>query len=251
MDRPATGGVCGGVDAVLHTSVATFYSNLVTRPTGRAVRVAIEEQLREMTGTSLSILDFSRVRIIDYSCADEVIAKLLRRFRSTERPSNVFFVVKGVPENQRDTVEHVLRRDNLLLVAVGHGRSALWGAAPARLRAAWQCLDQLGRTAPEEFASARGVNLRAASSCLRRLVAQRVALPEGRDAFASLLAVADRGPVQRTADIEVRSLGRAAELTAPYGEDPTLSKEDRRARPGGGIDPYLSKPGDLDQLPAR
>ncbi len=250
MDRPATGGVSGGVDAVFHTSVATFYSNLVTRPTGRAVRLAIEEQLRGIKGTSLSILDFSRVRIIDYSCADEVIAKLLRRFRSAERPSNVFFVVNGVSEHQRDTVEQVLRRDNLLLVAVDQGRSALWGAAPDRLRSAWDCLDQLGRTATGEFASARGVNERAASSCLRRLVAQRVAVPEGRDAFASLPAVANRGPVQRTADVDVRPLARAAEMQAPYGEDPILSEEDRRVGPGSEIDPSLSTPRDLDQLPA-
>ncbi len=43
-------GAAGGVETVVRTSVATLHSNLVTRPTGRAVRVAIERQIMEAGG---------------------------------------------------------------------------------------------------------------------------------------------------------------------------------------------------------
>ena len=67
------------VGEVLQRSVASLYSSLVTRPTGRAVRMAIETQLQGAGSLSISLIDFSEVGIIDYSCADKVVAKLLRQ----------------------------------------------------------------------------------------------------------------------------------------------------------------------------
>lgn len=176
----------GGVETVFRTSVATLYSNLVTRPTGRAVRIAIERQIQRTRGTCLSVLDFSHVGVIDYSCADEVIAKLLKKYRQPDRPVDAFFIVQGVSEHQRDQIEGALERNNLLLVAVESDRRALWGRAPTRLRGAWDCLDELGRALPHEFASARGLSDSTATSWLKKLVSYRVALAEGPDRFCSL-----------------------------------------------------------------
>lgn len=181
-----------GVNTILHTSVATLYDNLVTRPTGRAVRVAIERQIQEAGGTCLSVLDFSQVRVVDFSCADEVIAKLLQKYRQADRPSEAFFVLKGVSEHQRDQIQTVLERHNLLTVAVeADGPAALWGRAPARLRWAWEHLGKLGRAEPRQFACGCGVSNLAAASWLRRLVAWRLAIPEGQGRFCSLPALLD------------------------------------------------------------
>ena len=49
------------VGMVLQRSVASLYSHLVTRPTGRAVRLAIESQLAETERPSLSMIDLSEV----------------------------------------------------------------------------------------------------------------------------------------------------------------------------------------------
>ena len=60
-------------------AVATLYQkNLVTRQTGRAVRDGIE---RLISGRSeaIAVIDFQDVAVIDFSCADEVVAKLLLR----------------------------------------------------------------------------------------------------------------------------------------------------------------------------
>ena len=54
----------------------SLYSYLVTRHTGRAVRLSIENQIAECEGQVVAVLDFQNVVVIDFSCADEVVAKL-------------------------------------------------------------------------------------------------------------------------------------------------------------------------------
>src|SRR3712207_8382297 len=83
-------------------TVTSFYSNLVTRPTGRAIRMGVESQLAEVESgrrLCLSVLDFTQVCVLDYSCADEIVAKLLLRYAADERPSEAYFVARGLQED--------------------------------------------------------------------------------------------------------------------------------------------------------
>src|SRR5438045_6760439 len=69
--------------AVLQESISGVYADLVTRPTGRVVRERIERAIAgrgegdtgEITDARM---DFAGVGCIDYSCADEIVAKLMR-----------------------------------------------------------------------------------------------------------------------------------------------------------------------------
>ena len=65
------------VARVLREAVTTPYLNLVTRPTGVAVRGRIESVLATSEWET-AMLDFSDVVLLDLSCADEVVAKLVR-----------------------------------------------------------------------------------------------------------------------------------------------------------------------------
>jgi len=82
------------VHAVLQESVSGVYTDLVTRPTGRVVRARI---------------DFTRVRCIDYSCADEIVAKLLR-----SRPG--VLVLMGISDGHREAIEPVLAGHRLAVL---------------------------------------------------------------------------------------------------------------------------------------
>jgi len=95
------------VHAVLQQSVPGFYADLVTRPTGRAVRESIE---RVIVGAEAVVarIDFSGVGCIDYSCADEIIAKLLREVK--------VLLLRGLSEGHREAIEPVLN---------GHGLAVL------------------------------------------------------------------------------------------------------------------------------
>src|SRR2546426_1621339 len=81
--------------AVLQESISGVYADLVTRPTGRVVRERIERAIAGSSVGEITVarIDFTGVGCIDYSCADEIVAKLLRdRFavlRSEEHTSEL------------------------------------------------------------------------------------------------------------------------------------------------------------------
>ena len=62
---------------VLARSLGSAHRDLVTRSTGAKVRCTIEETLSAQPADDAVVLDFSSVRVLDCSCADEVVAKLL------------------------------------------------------------------------------------------------------------------------------------------------------------------------------
>ncbi|MBV9880146.1 MAG: hypothetical protein JO180_06590, partial [Gemmatirosa sp.] len=53
--------------SVLRGTVCALYSNLVTRPTGAAVRTEIERTIDEVGGRTVTVIDFSQVTILDFS----------------------------------------------------------------------------------------------------------------------------------------------------------------------------------------
>jgi hypothetical protein len=106
------------VSSVLRQTVSCeLYSNLVTRPTGRRGAHADRSAARDSRERSLTVIDFSHVGMIDFSCADEVIAKLLLRYANVERTDReAYFLFRGVTDDHWDAIETVLERHRLALV---------------------------------------------------------------------------------------------------------------------------------------
>src|SRR2546430_7237977 len=89
--------------AVLQESISGVYADLVTRPTGRVVRERIERAIAGGSVGEITVarIDFTGVGCIDYSCADEIVAKLLRdRF--------AVLVLSGITDGHREAIEPVL-----------------------------------------------------------------------------------------------------------------------------------------------
>jgi hypothetical protein len=133
-------------------SVASLFSHLVTRPTGQALRLGIESQLGELGPFCVSVLDFSQVMVLDYSCADEVIAKLILNYQRDDRPNEAYFVVRGLAEEHTEPIEEVLVRHQLALVADIDGDYTLLGHATAMEREVWSELQKVGSADPVELA---------------------------------------------------------------------------------------------------
>ena len=88
--------------------------------------------------------------ILDFSCADEVVAKLLQRFLGADRPRNAFFVFRGVQARHRDPMEAVLERQALVAVAQrDDGGFELVGPASPAERNAWSRIERAGRISSE------------------------------------------------------------------------------------------------------
>ena len=166
------------VSTVLKRSVCDLYSNLVTRPTGAAVRIGIEHHLDEIGDKALAVLDFSHVGLLDYSCADEIVAKLLMQYVSVDIPRReVYFVLYGMNESHMDAIEAVLERHNLALVTqLSDGAAQLIGQVDGNERAAWEKICELGNAQASEFAEATGVPCEEAEKTLETLWRRRLVI---------------------------------------------------------------------------
>jgi hypothetical protein len=160
------------LDRVLREAVATPYRNLVTRPTGALVRRCIEATLAD-TGCRIVLLDFSDVALLDLSCADEIVAKLLLA-AGAERL--LYVVLAGLHDHQREAIEHVLTHHGLAVLAVcpDDGISVL-GRVPDDARTALRWLtDRATGADAETLARALEWDVQRARWALDTLAAQRL-----------------------------------------------------------------------------
>ena len=138
------------VAPLVRESVASLYSHLVTRPTGRAVRLAIEAMLAEAGEPTITLVDLTEITILDYSCADEVVARLLRRYSDIDRPREAFFVFRGVQERHREPIQAVLERQRLAAVSRrDDGTAELLGTLDEDESAVWRLIETEG-VVPDE-----------------------------------------------------------------------------------------------------
>ena len=178
---------------MVRRSVATLYSHLVTRPTGQALRLGIEAQITELGALCLTVLDFSEVVVLDYSCADETVAKLIQRFQREDRPAEAYFIARGIDDRHRETIESVLTRQNLAIAAeLGDGEFTLLGEVGEVERAAWDALESLVRggvaEVAERIAAPEPETREALESLARRRVVARIDIPRTFFALRPLLS---------------------------------------------------------------
>ena len=90
--------------------------DLVTRPSGEKIRRRIERDIEKEPDGSVIALDFSKIGVIDYSCADEIIAKLVSRLLSGEY-GDKYLLLSGLNENQKENIEVAVDRKDLAVMA--------------------------------------------------------------------------------------------------------------------------------------
>ena len=176
-------------------AVASLYqAYLVTRHTGRAVRLTIERMVEERSGPSLTVLDFREVMVIDFSCADEVVARLLHDTLSrVDSPARHYFLLDGIEEEHMDPVSSALSRRGLAVAArTAGGRQVLLGTVEPEARRLWEALAARGSGRPGELADCLDGDAAACLRWLARLEERRLVRGEG-GRFESLFAVLDSG----------------------------------------------------------
>jgi len=168
----------------------------VTRPTGRAVREEIERELRDWEGPAVTVVDLRNVPVIDFSCADEVVAKLVSAgLAGGGAPgSERFYLFTGLEEHHLDPVESSLRRRSLAAAAErGDGTPCLLGRVEPRSRRLWAHVVRAGRILPESLVPAQLASVEEARCALEELHARRL-LVRLAEEYLSLRAAADATP---------------------------------------------------------
>jgi hypothetical protein len=158
---------------LLRETVSAPYRCLVTRPTGAAIRTRIEQTLAD-SGCITALLDFAEVEVIDFSCADEVIAKLVLAQHTSAGP---FVVLMGLTEPQLEAVEHVLNHRRLAVAALRAEpeQPALLGCADDDTRQAFSAVCEEGAADPDSLASRIGWSRERAAAALQMLTSMRLA----------------------------------------------------------------------------
>ncbi|MBU0701504.1 DUF4325 domain-containing protein [bacterium] len=103
---------------ILSTFLINSSYNLVTRETGKNIREAVEWMLAKEKEGAIIVLDFEGIGIIDYSCADEIMAKLITRLNSGEY-GDKYIILKVSNPTQKENIEVALERKKLAVLSFG------------------------------------------------------------------------------------------------------------------------------------
>jgi hypothetical protein len=163
---------------LLRETVATPYRHLVTRPTGAAIRGRIQAELAASECLT-ALLDFSGIDLLDFSCADEVVAKLLL---AAEDRNGRFLVLCGLREDQHEAIEHVLTHHHLAVTALRDEDDVaprLLGWVTADAHAAFDCLCERGASSAAELAAALHWPAARAEAALETLAGHRLVQTDG------------------------------------------------------------------------
>ncbi len=178
------------VHSALAASVDAGYHDLVTRTTGARVRALVERQLAGLADGSVAFLDFSRIGLLDRSCADEFVAKLMLPLAGAGATREGYVVLHGVNDGHLDAIEQVLLAHGLaLVVQCPDGTAQLIGAVTDLERRLWQAVMRQGESVADGLAAEAGLALEEAVDLLESLARRRL-LRRDRDRYRPLGAVA-------------------------------------------------------------
>lgn len=172
------------LDRILQGAVATPYRDLVTRPTGAAVRGRVEDAMAEARCLT-ALLDFSAVGLLDFSCADEIVAKLLQR---SQTAGDRYVLLVGLSEDQSEAIDHVLTHHGMMcavVTAIGDPPFLL-GDCSNEVRAAFRHIHETGPCTTSSLSRDLGWSQSKAANALYQLAYNRL-VQEDRETYRPLL----------------------------------------------------------------
>ncbi len=162
------------LESFMREALLNGSTNLVTRETGAVIRERLERELIAESEPTTAFLDFSGVGVIDYSCADEVIAKLISRLLSGEY-GDKFVVLENLSPNQMENIEVALERKKLaVLYLQGGGGWQVIGFLNNYLRKTLISVMETGIITLRELAREGGIGLNTGGTRLLNLYKKRL-----------------------------------------------------------------------------
>ena len=177
------------LDKLLKEELKNGSNDLVTRPTGQIIRERIERDISKEDDATVIALDFSKIGIVDYSCADEIAAKLISRLLSGEYGDR-YIVLTGLNENQKENIEVALERKEIAVMAQMRDKEKiLIGNLNKYLKDTLNLIAKKGNITAKELSEK--MNLEANASGMRllnlykkKLVKRREAVQDGGKVWA-------------------------------------------------------------------
>ncbi|MFN3739836.1 MAG: STAS-like domain-containing protein [Thermodesulfovibrionales bacterium] len=159
---------------ILKEELKNGSSDLVTRHSGQVIRERIERDIVMEKDEEVIALDFSHIGIIDYSCADEIIAKLISRLIANEY-GNRFIILKGLNETQKENIEVALERKELSAIAIMRdGTELVVGSLNNYLKETFEIIKAKGKITARELSKKLKLELNTAATRLLNLYKKRL-----------------------------------------------------------------------------
>ena len=149
-------------------------NDLVTRPSGQIIRERIERDIAGEGDGVVIALDFSKIGIIDYSCADEIVAKLISRLLSGEY-GDKYITLTGLNENQKENIEVALERKELAVMAeMRDGRKILLGSLNNYLKETLNLILKKGKISAKDLSESMKLEANTSGTRLLNLHKKRL-----------------------------------------------------------------------------
>ncbi len=140
------------------------------RETGKQVREQVLEQLEKHQVDIILPLDFQGVRFVDFSFADEMLGKLVRRIMSRELGER-YIVLQSLNESLKENIDVALRERELACIYVDErGQSEILGKLSEVLKETYFVVVGKGKITARDLVRHFGnLEISAASNRLTRL----------------------------------------------------------------------------------
>ena len=149
-------------------------NDLVTRTSGQVIRERIEKDIGKEEDGAVIALDFSKIGIIDYSCADEIVAKLISRLLSGEY-GDKYIIVSGINDNQKENIEVALERKELAVMAeMRDGRKILLGSLNNYLKETLNLILKKGKISAKDLSESMKLEANTSGTRLLNLHKKRL-----------------------------------------------------------------------------
>jgi hypothetical protein len=141
----------------------------MTRQLGQKIFLRIEKEIMDKENGTTVVLDFLGVGAIDYSCADEVMAKLVSRIELNEYGDKYIYLENLTP-TQQENIHVALERKNLAILELKQDKNwAIIGVVNDYLYKTLEVIMKKGAVSSSELAQMLKLELNTASTRLINL----------------------------------------------------------------------------------
>ncbi len=145
------------------------------RSRGAKIRGVIEKILREEKSALLVVLDFSGLGSIDFSWADEVVAKIISRLWGGEYGEK-FLVLKSLNTSQVENISVALERKRLAALATGSEGWQIIGSLNNYLAHTLDQVMKKGHLTLRQLSEEEGIGMNTGGTRLLNLYKKRLVL---------------------------------------------------------------------------
>ena len=156
-----------------HALLKNGNKEMAGRSRGIRIREGLERILGQAKGSLCIVLDFSGTGSIDFSWADEVVAKMISRLWSGEYGEK-FLVLKNLSSSQAENIDVALERKRLALLITGPEGWRIIGSLNNYLIHTLNRVMERKQLTPRELSEEEGIEMNTSGTRLLNLYKKRL-----------------------------------------------------------------------------